>query len=158
MPVRAGMHRSLLSFILLNTHLHSQLMLHWKRSRGINQKVLRDMSGKEQITAMVWECYSWHCHSWSLAACPLPTDPCCCIGASPALLAAQASVWLQNSPPPPRAWLVTRFYSVLVTVQELVEDKNRLVNVHLKASALLLKIWCYVWNWLTGRAKTSCSS
>lgn len=37
-------------------------------------------------------------------------------------------------------------------------DKNRLGNVHLKASALLWKIWCYIWSWLTRREKTCCSS
>lgn len=47
----AGCIRGLLSFTLLNTRPQSQLVLHWKRSRGTIQKVLRDKGGKEQIKA-----------------------------------------------------------------------------------------------------------
>lgn len=118
-------------------------MVHWKRSRGINQKVLRDRSGKEQITAMFWgvlklalpllepSCLSFAYRSFSAAVVP-------------ALLLWQHKhlCGCRNSPHNPRAWIVTRFYSVLITLQEHDGDKSRLGNVHLKASALLLKRKC----------------
>lgn len=93
--------RGLLSFTLFNTYPHSQLLV-WikKSSRGIIQKVLRDLSGKEQIMATSCQVLeAGTATGWSPSAHPLPAVACFCISASPAPVAAQASVWLQEFTP-----------------------------------------------------------
>lgn len=61
------------------------------------------MSGKEQITAVAWRVLeAATAAGWSPPAHPLPAVPRFCSGASPSLVAAQASVWLQELPPLPR--------------------------------------------------------
>ncbi|XP_065524734.1 lysosomal-associated transmembrane protein 4B isoform X3 [Lathamus discolor] len=80
----------------IQDYLRQLMLVHWKSSRGIIQKVL---SGKEQIMASCQVLQTGTATGWSPSAHPLPAVPCFCISASPAPVAAQVSVWLQEFSP-----------------------------------------------------------